>query len=63
MHPTRQKHRDALIKARAEWLEDVLAGLLAAGCTKDQIEVQEHPVSRTVVCVNGEPKYEWKFTP
>lgn len=52
--------------ARSEWLEDVIAGLLAAGCTKDEIQVQEFQSDplRTVVAVRGVPKYEWrgKFT-
>lgn len=50
------------IRDRAEWLEDVLAGMLAAGCDQSEIEVQEHPGSRTIVCVRGEPKYEWKLS-
>lgn len=52
--------------ARAEWLDDVIAGLLAAGCLKSEIEVRsfrDDPL-RTVVAVRGVPKYEWrgKFT-
>ena len=49
-------------QARADWLEDVLAGLLAAGCTRDDIDVREFQSEplRTVVAVRGEPKYEWR---
>jgi hypothetical protein len=49
------------IDLRNEWLEDVIAGLLAAGCTKDELCLQEYPNMRTVVCVNGVPKYEFKI--
>jgi len=45
--------------ARAEWLEDALAGLMAAGCAYEDIQVQHHPGARIVVCVKGAPKYEW----
>lgn len=49
----------AAMRSRSEWLEDVLAGLLAAGCSREEIEVQYHPDCRVVVCVQGVPKYEW----
>jgi hypothetical protein len=55
-----------MLNARADWLEDVLAGLLAAGVSIGEIEVQEFQSEplRTVVAVRGVPKYEWrgKFT-
>lgn len=50
----------ALTKDRGEWLEDVLAGLLAAGVPQVDIEVQEHPSNVTRVAVRGEVKYEWR---
>lgn len=49
------------IKSRADWLEDVLAGLLINGVRREDIEIQEHPDCRTVVAVRGEPKYEWRI--
>lgn len=50
-----------VIEKKAEWLEDVLAGLLTAGVRMNEIEVQEHPGLRTVVLVRGEPKYEFNI--
>lgn len=44
-------------KRRAEWLEDVLAGLLSNGVAKDEIAVEEHP-DKCVVRVRGEARYE-----
>lgn len=49
----------AATRARMDWLEDVLAGLLANGVRIDEVEVQEHPGNRTVVAVRGTPRYEW----
>ena len=49
----------AATRARMDWLEDVLAGLLANGVRIDDVEVQEHPGNRTVVVVRGTPRYEW----
>lgn len=46
-------------RARDEWLEDVIAGLLATGITRDRIAIQAHPGNRTVVAVRGEPRYEY----
>lgn len=47
-------------KARAEWLEDVLAGLMACGVRQDEIDVQEFPDElKTRVAVRGVVKYEW----
>jgi hypothetical protein len=51
----------AVTSARANWLEDVLAGLLINGVEKSEIEIQERPENRTVVAVRGMLKYEWKF--
>lgn len=51
----------AAMDSKLEWLEDIVAGLMAAGCTKEEIQIQEHPNCRTVVCVRGVPKYEWKI--
>jgi len=45
--------------AKANWLEDVLAGLLSAGVAENEIAIQHHPDNRTIVLVRGEPKYEW----
>ncbi|AVT76662.1 hypothetical protein RPPS3_25990 [Rhodopseudomonas palustris] len=45
-------------KSRGEWLEDVLAGLLAAGCLRSEISVEDHPGGRTIVLVSGILKYE-----
>lgn len=43
----------------AQWLEDILAGLLINGVAKEAIEVQHHDGGlRTVVLVNGVQKYE-----
>jgi len=44
---------------RAAFLEDALAGLLAAGVKKDEIELQEWPGVRTVIVVRGTPRYLW----
>lgn len=45
--------------ARADWLEDVLAGLLSNGVDVNEIHVGVHPFSRTVISVRGTPRYEW----
>ncbi|MFL9499245.1 hypothetical protein ACJMQP_04225 [Rhodopseudomonas palustris] len=47
--------------SRSEWLEDVLAGLLAAGTPRDAIVVWDHGDGRTTVAVHGVQKYEWKY--
>lgn len=47
-------------RARAEWLEDVLAGLVMAGVSKNDIEVQEHPGGVTRVAVRGLVKYQFE---
>lgn len=51
-------------RAQDDWLEDVLAGLLAAGCTGDEIEVQrfQSDPGRVVVGVRGVQKYEHRIT-
>jgi hypothetical protein len=48
------------VRAQAEWLEEVLAGLLSAGVAQDDIEIRrfQSDPCRTVVAVKGEPKYE-----
>ena len=46
---------------KLEWLEDIIAGLMAAGVREDEIQIQEHPDLRTVVCVRGEPKYQFRI--
>jgi hypothetical protein len=54
-----EKYREAMMEQNA-WLEDVLAGLLINGVTKDEIEVrrfQDNPL-KVVVAVRGVPKYE-----
>lgn len=55
----------ATMTARAEWLEDVLAGLLAAGVSAEEIEIQHHPNLILAVTVRGEEKYrhQIKITP
>lgn len=52
----------AATRARMDWLEDVLAGLLSNGVRIDEIDVQEHPGNRTVVVVRGTPRYEWSVS-
>ncbi len=44
---------------KMDWLEDILAGLQAAGVRMDEIEVQEHSGLRTAVLVRGELKYQF----
>ena len=46
--------------ALADQIEDALAGLLASGVSVGAINVQQHP-DRTVICVDGEPRYEFKI--
>lgn len=48
----------ALARKRANALDDILAGLLINGVSRDDIEVQEYPGSRIVVAVRGVPRYE-----
>jgi len=47
--------------AHSEWLESTLSGLLAAGVTKEEIEIQFHPNSVLVVAVSGEPRYRFQL--
>lgn len=64
------KHREILIRRavekvaadKANWLDDVIGGLLINGVAKDEIHINEHP-DRTEVQVRGVPRYEfrWKF--
>lgn len=52
-------------KAEAAWLEDVLAGLMVAGVSQDEIEIRRYAHRLLVeVAVRGEVKYrhEIKFT-
>ena len=42
-------------------IEDVLAGLLINGVSPGSINVQEHPGCRTIITVDGVPKYEFKL--
>lgn len=49
------------IRNRADWLEDVIAGLMAAGVKQNEIEINDYPNGRTIVTVRGEPKYQWKL--
>lgn len=56
--------REAMEQARQEkanWLEDVVSGLLVNGVQQKEIEIQEHPEMVTVVLVRGLPKYEYKI--
>ncbi len=43
----------------ANWLDDILAGLLINGVSRSEIGIEHHPGSRTVVRVRGVAKYEW----
>lgn len=57
---TREQYVRRMIDERANWLEDVLAGLLSNGVRMDEIEVCEFQGElRTQVRVRGVPKYEW----
>ena len=44
---------------KANWLDDVIGGLLINGVMANEIDVQEHP-SKTVVAVRGVPRYSWE---
>ena len=48
-------------EAKANWLEDVIGGLLINGVTLGEIEIQEH-LGCTRVAVRGEPRYEFRIT-
>lgn len=52
------------LREQNDWLEDVLAGLLTAGLTMDEIEVRtfQHDPLCVVVAVRGEAKYEHRIT-
>ena len=50
-----------VMEKKAEWLEDILAGLLTNSVQMWEIQVQHHPDSRTVVVVRGVPLYEWRL--
>lgn len=50
-----------LVRARAEWLEAMLADLLGDGVGHDEIEVREYPDRRTVIIVRGVAKYEYRL--
>lgn len=62
-----KKERERIVSKaaseKANWLDDVIGGLLINGVTKDEIAVMEFP-DRTVVQVRGVPRYEFriKFT-
>ena len=58
---SRDDYVASAIRSRADWLEDVLAGLLSSGVAREEIEVQEHPDHRTVIVVRGVAKYEWQL--
>jgi hypothetical protein len=51
---------DAAIQSRAAWLEALLAELLSSDIPSEDIEIQDHPDCRTVVCIRGVPRHEWK---
>lgn len=64
VHDEYRKELERLAAEQAYWLEDVLAGLLVAGCSESDIEVrrfQDDPL-RIVVAVRGVPKYEHKIS-
>jgi hypothetical protein len=46
--------------ARAKSIDHALRSLLLKGVRASDIDVQEHPDNRTVITVNGVPKYEIK---
>ena len=46
---------------KANWLDDVIAGLMVNGVTKDEIEIREYP-DATRVAVRGVERYEFKIT-
>lgn len=48
---------EKIMEAQANWLEDVLAGLLINGVSVNDVDVQYHPDNRIVVAVDGVPKY------
>ena len=51
------------MKNQAEWLEDILAGLLINGVSKDEIEVRRFVENHDVqVWVRGKPKYEHRLS-
>ncbi len=49
-----------LSDARANWMEDCIAGLMINGVSRDRIEIQAH-MSKTVISVDGVPKFELEF--
>lgn len=46
---------------RAEWLEDILAGLLINGVRRDEVEVHHYPDGLTSVVVRGERRYSYQI--
>jgi len=54
-----REHVRTLIKARAEWLEDILAGLLINGIKPEEISVRDTFGPKTEVWVRGKLRYTW----
>ena len=49
------------VAARARWIEGVLEQMLIAGIDLQEIRIQDHPDCRTVICVNDQPRSEWRI--
>jgi hypothetical protein len=47
--------------AYANWLDDIIAGLLINGVPKEDIEIERHPDLSTVVVVRGVPRYKFNL--
>ena len=53
------EHVRKAIRARNDWLEDVLAGLLINGVKVEEISVRDTFGPKTEVWVRGKCKYKW----
>lgn len=53
-----QRAANALYRKRANEIEDIVAGLMASGVSKDEIEIREYPAAVTRVAVRGVERYE-----
>ncbi len=59
---TREEYISEAMRAEADWLEDILAGLLINGIHKEEIEIcryQNDPLHITVK-VKGTVKYQYR---
>lgn len=50
-----------IAKERAEWLDGVIGCLMDDGFEREEITVADEG-RRTIVSVNGEPRYAWGYT-